>query len=684
VRTRIGRRIFALGVAVATVLGVATLTETASAAAAPVSVVASADTYVAQNFPTTNYGGATTMAAFGTPDITAYLRFAVPTLPAGMVVSSAVLRIRTASLSSAGSASTQRVLTANDSWAEPTTVYGSRPALGAQVGSLPGPTLPNTWYDVPLTAATIGGAAGANVSLAVVGAGSDSLWLQTRESASKPTLIVTFDQATAPTNPTTAPAPPGTFDDIKQVAPSADTYVAQNLASNNYGASQSLAAYGTPVIVPYLRFALPTPRTGQTLVAATLKIRTTTEASAGSLDTQSVYRTGATWTESTMLYAGRPAVTGSPLGVLAGGTVPNTTYAVGLSTTSLAGLSGELSLALISSGSDSLRFSSRESAFDPILELTYRGPPPPLDPPTPGASAVVLAAGDLVCPPGTTVTTTTCKHQEVHDLVVGANPDRFIALGDLAQGLGSYAEFMAPGRYNDTFGHLRDITLPVVGNHEGFTAGAQGYFDYWYGAGINTGAFGDRPGGYYTTTIGSWRFIALSSECDPGDTAGGCQAGGPEYRWLESVLARNTAPCTVVAYHRPRWTTGFNHGPYVEMSALWDLMAAGGVDITLSGHNHLAEVFRPIGVSGDGAQPTLSATGIRSFTVGTGGASQNSFNAPGSGQFAALDVRARGTFGALRLDLRPTGYSWQLLPIAGSTFTNSGTTGSFSGTGDCH
>jgi hypothetical protein len=140
----------------------------------------------------------------------------------------------------------------------------------------------------------------------------------------------------------------------------------------------------------------------------------------------------------------------------------------------------------------------------------------------------------------------------------------------------------------------------------------------------------------------------------------------------------------VVAYHRPRWTTGFNHGPYVEMSALWDLMAEGGVDITLSGHNHLAEVFRPIGVSGDGAQPTLSATGIRSFTVGTGGASQNSFNAPGSGQFAALDVRARGTFGALRLDLRPTGYSWQLLPIAGSTFTNSGTTGTFSGAGDCH
>ncbi len=100
-----------------------------------------------------------------------------------------------------------------------------------------------------------------------------------------------------------------------------------------------------------------------------------------------------------------------------------------------------------------------------------------------------MAAGDLVRPPGTTVTVATCKHQEGHDVVVTANPDRFIALGDLAHGLGSGAEFIAPGRYSDTFGDLRNIALPVVGNHEGFTAGARGYFDFWYGAGVGSGAF---------------------------------------------------------------------------------------------------------------------------------------------------------------------------------------------------
>jgi hypothetical protein len=364
--------------------------------------------------------------------------------------------------------------------------------------------------------------------------------------------------------------------------------------------------------------------------------------------------------------------------------VPNTVYPIPFGAAALAGMTGELNLAITSSGSDSFRFYSKESPFYPFLELTFRGPLPPLNPPTAGATAVVLAAGDLVCPPGTTVTSTTCKHQVVHDLIVGANPDRFIALGDLAQGVGSYSEFMAPGRYHDTFGHMRNITLPVVGNHEGYTPRAAGYFDYWYGAGVNTGAFGDRLGGFYTTTIGSWRFIGLSSECAPYKSSGGCGVGSPQYRWLESVLARNTAACTVAAYHQPRWTTGSGTGPYVEMASLWDLMATKGVDVVLSGHHHLVEVVKPIGASGTAAQPSLSANGIRSFTAGIGGASHSTFTAPGVGHFAALDARARGTFGALRLQLAPTGFSWNFIPVPGAVFTNSGTNGSFTGTGNCH
>jgi hypothetical protein len=236
------------------------------------------------------------------------------------------------------------------------------------------------------------------------------------------------------------------FTTAKQATPSADAHVAQNFPSKNYGSSWSLAAYGTPTIVSYLKFTLPTPEPGQELIGATLKIKTTTAPSDGSRDTLSVYRAGNAWKESTLTFLNRPPVVGNALGAVSSGTIPNTIYVIPLAVGPLTALTGVLSLAMLSSGPDSLRFYSRESPFHPILELTYRGPLPPLDPPTAGATAVVMAAGDLVCPPGSPVTSVTCKHQAVHDLIVSAKPDRFIALGDLAQGHGSFAEFMAPGR----------------------------------------------------------------------------------------------------------------------------------------------------------------------------------------------------------------------------------------------
>jgi hypothetical protein len=81
-------------------------------------------------------------------------------------------------------------------------------------------------------------------------------------------------------------------------------------------------------------------------------------------------------------------------------------------------------------------------------------------------------------------------------------------------------------------------------------------------------------------------------------------------------------------------------------------MVSRGVDVMLRADNHVSEVFRPIGASGTSATPVLSATGIRAFTAGGGGA-ENS-------------------------------YSWQFLPVPGMTFTNVGTTGSFSGSDSCH
>ena len=224
----------------------------------------------------------------------------------------------------------------------------------------------------------------------------------------------------------------------------------------------------------------------------------------------------------------------------------------------------------------------------------------------------------------------------------------------------------------------------MIGNHEGYTPEAAGYWDYFYGPGVTTGRLGDRPAGYYTAAIGSWRFIGLDSECDPGGVSGGCDVTSPQYQWLKSVLEHDTAQCTSSP------TTGRAGRPGADIPPVRRDGAAVGPDGQPRrrrrglGHNHVVEAFKPIGVSGTAAQPTLSATGIQEFTAGVGGNELATFNAPDTGQFAALIARAKGTFGVLKLVLKPGSYDWGFVPIPGSTFTNSGTNGSFSGSGTCH
>src|SRR6266568_5322572 len=68
-----------------------------------------------------------------------------------------------------------------------------------------------------------------------------------------------------------------------------------------------------------------------------------------------------------------------------------------------------------------------------------------------------------------------------------------------------------------------------------------------------------------------------------------------------------------------------------------------------------------------------ATNGIRQFTVGTGGSTIDTFGTP----IANSEVRATNLFGVLKLTLADGSYSWQFIPIAGQTFTDSGS-------GSCH
>ena len=62
-----------------------------------------------------------------------------------------------------------------------------------------------------------------------------------------------------------------------------------------------------------------------------------------------------------------------------------------------------------------------------------------------------------------------------------------------------------------------------------------------------------------------------------------------------------------------------------------------------------------------------SARGIREFVVGSGGRSHYALRAD-----SRRETGDSSTYGVLKLTLRASGYDWQFLPVAGGTFSDSG------------
>jgi hypothetical protein len=262
---------------------------------------------------------------------------------------------------------------------------------------------------------------------------------------------------------------------------------------------------------------------------------------------------------------------------------------------------------------------------------------------------IVAAAGDVACAPGDSTSSTTCRQMDTADVVVGMNPAAVLALGDLQYDRGTAAEFA--GGYDPSWGRFKSITHPVPGNHEYDTSGASGYYNY-FGS-----AAGDPAKGYYSWDIGAWHMIALNSECG---AVGGCNEGSAQERWLRADLAANAGRCTLAYWHHPLFASGRSTS---SVAPFWDALHEAGADLVLSGHSHNYEHFAPQSSSGD-ADPT----GLREFVVGTGGVY---FHTHGSLQPNTV-ARQDHTFGVLKLSLYGARYEWEFVPVAGSTWTDSG------------
>lgn len=261
------------------------------------------------------------------------------------------------------------------------------------------------------------------------------------------------------------------------------------------------------------------------------------------------------------------------------------------------------------------------------------------------APPIILAAGDIA--------TCDSNDDEATAQLIARRPGTVLTLGDQAYPDGSAEQFS--GCYAPSWGRFKTRTRPAPGNHEYRTAAAAAYFLYF---GV---AAGPRGRGYYSFDLGGWHIVSLNSNCS--DIAG-CDAGSPQVRWLRADLVGHRSRCTLAYWHHPRFSSGKEHGSEEEMRPIWQVLYDNGADVVLSGHEHNYERFAPQTASGKRDR----ARGIREFVVGTGGKSHYVLGAP----IANSEIRNDNTFGVLELRLRPSGYNWKFIPIAGGQFTDSG------------
>jgi len=259
---------------------------------------------------------------------------------------------------------------------------------------------------------------------------------------------------------------------------------------------------------------------------------------------------------------------------------------------------------------------------------------------------VIAAAGDIACDPahtnfnGGNGSSNSCRQKYTSDLLVNANLAAVLLLGDNQYYCGGYQAWLQS--YNLSWGRVKSITRPSVGNHEYLTSGgtdctsanaaADGYFRYFGSAAGNKGQ------GYYSFNIGTWHLIALNSNC--GD-AGGCGSSSPQGRWLQQDLAAHSNYCTLAYWHIPLFSSGGRAASNTQ--SMWQTLYNNNVDVVLNGHDHIYERFAPQAPNGT----PDNARGIRQFTVGTGGANHTSLATIA----ANSQLRNTDTHGELLVDL---------------------------------
>jgi hypothetical protein len=233
---------------------------------------------------------------------------------------------------------------------------------------------------------------------------------------------------------------------------------------------------------------------------------------------------------------------------------------------------------------------------------------------------------------------------KVVDLIGSWHPSLFLYLGDVYD-QGAPEEYLNwYGEAGSLYDRFRSITDPTLGNHE-FESDKSGspWSEYWGG-----------PPPYYSIDTHGWHLIVLD-DVGPSALPGTDSA---QYRWLVSDLAAHPNPCTLVTYHRPRFSEGANESA-PDFDSFWRLLAAHHVPLVLNGHSHNYQRWYSLDSNG----VPVTADGTTEIVVGTGGQWTSPLDL--SDSRVAMGVASDAAWGALRLQLSATKADFSYITVGG-------------------
>jgi hypothetical protein len=272
---------------------------------------------------------------------------------------------------------------------------------------------------------------------------------------------------------------------------------------------------------------------------------------------------------------------------------------------------------------------------------TEPAPPPPAPPP-----AVSFAPPETLVGAGDIAMCDTPGAEQTARLL-DAIPGTVFTAGDNTYPSATERSFK--DCYGPTWGRHRSRTRPSPGNHDYDASNAAYYYQY-FGANAGDGR------GYYSYRLGDWLVLSLNSNVAAGE-------GSPQYQWVESTLRDQPSRCALAYWHHPVITSGPN-GDHPHMQALWGLLVERGVELVMSGHDHIYERYTPM----DAHLGPDPVGGTRLFIAGTGGARPY----PIVARKPQSEVQS-SVWGVLKLTLRGDAYDWEFVAVPGTGFHDAGT-----------